>query len=114
MRKSVPGEVDQVRGEFISFGPADIDPPHTGVGDHADEHLGVHVRLLLVEATAVELVGQETGHPRGVDLAELGREIVGVDDREATSRSNEANDPSAIPGGESRTSTLNPSVSVAM
>jgi len=54
-----------VRHHLLFLGLAHIQPPLTGEGDHAHEHLRIHRCELRVEFVGGELLGQEVLHLRG-------------------------------------------------
>lgn len=57
--EAVPRKIDQVGGHFVLLHLAVLQPPLTGEGDHADEHLGIHRRCFGVEAAGLELRDQD-------------------------------------------------------
>src|SRR6516225_4744859 len=92
LRQAVPGHIDQVGRHDLHLRLAGVQPPLSGHGDHAHQHLRVHRGELLVVATVAEEVAEyvldlagdiadqaaERAGPRGGGVADQDPEAVGV------------------------------------
>ena len=73
MLQAVPGQVHQVGDHVFFAGLANIQPPLTGEGHHADEGLGVDTRVLSTDVVVGELTCQQVLDLRG-DVDDQARE----------------------------------------